>query len=1120
MVFRMHISAKRTISHVTLLLSMIVGVLGWSAAPARSGVQDGYQVPTVVIPYAWKKPTMDGIVRDDEWQNAASVTALQTTSKAISARQTRFWLMWDEDNLYVAMRSPLRPGERLIQALRDPDHDVNVVFDDAYEVWLDLGTHSPGGEPVFFQYLSNFTGTRYDVMFEPAVGNSRIGWTSHWLPQNHLSKDGRSWEMEMAIPRQSMYKMTPFADGFAFTGLLTRDYKRPWEQVSFGGSGSFSVRETYPHFILSKSAPAVHLLSVGDPVAQTFGVHLAATGTTQTQSLKWEYASDGGVEKHGQFEVHPGQTTTLPPMLGLDQPGPGGYRIKVLSADGTMIYLDWSAPRQWGDRSALSQKLNDTGNQVVLTLQYNPVHNYLRVKGDLIDYDARSAIARYVLSVRDATGKVLAQKNLHLDRLAYVRDVVHFPALSPGRYAANLTTYDRSGKVVFTRDSKFEKKDAAKAFAWWNTKRGNIEKVISPWTPVRTTAGRFDVWGRTMRIGAVGLPAQITTQGRPLLARESTLVARFADGKTLMAAGASPRIISAVPNRGIARSQGQLGPLQVSSQVTTEFDGMYRVDLTITPNKPTVVRSLKLVVPLRSDVATYLHACGEGIRYGFEYRFLPAAKRGQLWNSQSVDGQPMTVGSFIPYIWLGDTTGGLCWFADSDQGWVPNDTTPAIEVRRDGANSTDLVLNFISKPYTLSRPRKISFAFQATPVKPIQPGWRMDTWWTNDSFQDWAQVESEGHAGNMGLIFSSLPFPLNPAKSRQMVEERHKQTNAEIFGFAKYRANAVPYFEHINMGEQFVPELTYFGDEWRTQVTRGLSYGKSLQDFMVYHVSHWVNDSDIDGFYIDNVSPIADDNIEAGRGYRLPDGRIQPAYQIFDTRRYFLRLRAALAEQGKSGKLVLHITNHMIAPWIGACDIALDGEDHVIYPEMHNDFMDFWSPERLRLDYPGEWGAAVNFLQEYQGKWDPVTLKKAMRAYTGMLILNDTLASANANGLNPELWTARDKFGIQSRDVRFLGYWMPQTGLESRTEHVSLAGWLKPGGSGSNKLLLAVVNTGEACDATVKVDFHKLGLPDLGQCSITDAETGQSVSVAADGVLKVAVPRHDYRQIVIQPRSR
>jgi len=114
---------------------------------------------------------------------------------------------------------------------------------------------------------------------------------------------------------------------------------------------------------------------------------------------------------------------------------------------------------------------------------------------------------------------------------------------------------------------------------------------------------------------------------------------------------------------------------------------------------------------------------------------------------------------------------------------------------------------------------------------------------------------------------------------------------------------------------------------------------------------------------------VADDNVDAGRGYRLPDGRIQPSYQMFDTRQFFLRVRAVFAENGKSGKFVLHMTNHMMVPWIGAADIALDGEDHVTFPELGKDFIDFWSPERMRLDFPEQSGVAVTFLQEYQGKW-------------------------------------------------------------------------------------------------------------------------------------------------------
>ena len=444
---------------------LVLGLLLWLIASLRlasaQSVQQDYKAPTIIIPYAWHKPTLDGIIHDEEWQGAVSANALQTTAKAVSARQTRFWLMWDEDNLYLAMRSPLRPSERLIQALRERGHDVNVVFDDSYEIWLDVGTHSADGQPVFFQYLSNFAGARWDVMQEPAVGNSRLSWTAGWKPHNRLTPDGKFWEMELAIPRRSLYKETAFHDGFAFSGLLARNFKRPWDQVTLAGSGSFSVRETYAHYILSKNAPAIHLMAVGDPTARTFGLALSAFGPVglAAQTLHWRFESDGDVRREGALVAQPGKLTPLPPALALDKEGAGAFRIQVLSANGKTLYLDWSARREWSGREALAQTLHDTGDRIALTIALNPARDYLRVSGDFIDYDARSAIARCVVTARDGQQRVLAQKEVRPDALAYARGVLTLPHLLPGAYSAELVAYDKRGSALLTRRTEFAKKD-------------------------------------------------------------------------------------------------------------------------------------------------------------------------------------------------------------------------------------------------------------------------------------------------------------------------------------------------------------------------------------------------------------------------------------------------------------------------------------------------------------------------------------------------------------------------------------------------------------------------------------------------------------------------------------
>jgi hypothetical protein len=1062
-------------------------------ACTAAGVGDGYKSPQVMVPYAFTKPTMDGVVGDSEWQGAASINALRTVNGQVSPRQVTFYLMWDEDNIFWAMRSPMRKGERVIQEIREQDKDVNCVFDDSYELWFDVGAKSPDGQPVYFQFLSNFAGARYDVMQEPAVGNSRVSWTSGWIPKSRITADG-TWECEVAVSRKAMYKDTPFAEGFKFSSLMSRNFKRPWEQNTVEGLGVFSTRESYTACVLSKEAPAVHLTGVADTASQTLGLALGAWSKND-QSVRWSFESDGGVSKSGVLDVNAGKTVSLPAMLDLDKPGDGYYRIKVTSVGGDKTYLDWCSARKFGDMSSLSQQMKDTGDRVNLALTFNPVGGYLRARGDFIDYDNRAVIDRCLVSVNNAAGKEIASTELKIDSLAYVQGVIKLGDIPNGDYVTRLRALDSTGKEVLVRDSNFSKKDASKEFPWWNTKHGNIERVVSPWTPVTYKNGQIGVWGRTMRSGAAGLPAAITTQGVNVLARPAEIVLKGADGVTKKAALGKTAATLKADHRVTLTNKTKLGNLDLSSVVTAEFDGMYKVDLTVTPKKATQVGSLQVVIPINEDLAQYFHVSGEGIRYGFDYGFIDKAKTGRLWDSRKIDGQHMTVGSFVPFIWIGCTKGGLSWFADNDQGWAPNDDVPAIEIRRDG-KSVDLVLNLISKPFTIDSPRHITFGFEATPIKPMHKGWRMDTWWCGDTFFDFAQVQPRGG----DIIWTSMPAPLDKAASKALVDSFHASGK-----------NAVPYFENNSMGG-FGPEPGYFGEQWKSSVNGALWFEKTLSDYMIYSLYNWAKDCDIDGFYVDNIRPEPCANIEAGRGYLLPDGRVQPTYQIFDVRKYYLRMRAAFIEAGKTEpKIVLHMTNNMVIPWIGAADMAYDGEHNVLYPEMGKDFMDAWSLDRMRLDFPAQWGTPINFMNEYQGNWDKDKLAKAYRAYRGMVILHDALPTGNAPWwMFPDFAKARKDFGIDADDVRFIGYWQSGSGLSADAQAVKLAGWVRPG-----KVLVAVVNRGEAGKVTLSVDGKKLGLPAASTWQVIDGETGETFSANASGKITLPVERHDYRQIVI-----
>jgi len=1042
------------------------------AASCAAGLsaETPYRHPTMVIPYAWEKPTIDGVIDEAEWQGAASFRALQTTGRQISARQTRFWIMWDEEHFYVAMRSPLRPGERPIQQHRgrEPGMNLDVIFDDSYEIWISVGaTDTLTGQPdCSTQFLANFAGGRYDAIHQPAVGNSRTSsYDTNWEPVSRLTQDN-VWEMEMVIPRESLGTTErPFHEGMSMRALFARNYKRPWDQANVEGTSSFSVIDTHSEFILSKTAPALHLLSVGDAAKGTIGLALAAYGQSDAD-ISWHYHSDA-VTREGTASVGKGVLTQVVNEPELDAPGSGHFRITATGADGEVL-LDWQTQRAFG--RIPKDEFADRGDVLNLGINFNPVRDYARVFGDFINYDDRDAIHEIVIVVSDADGTEIKRTTTELDAFAYARAVMHFEELPLGEYTVRLECLDANGDLIASRDSTFTKEDLAEKYEWWNTPRGNIETVVSPWTPVTLDDGVFGIWGREMTVGAAGIPSRVTTQDHDILAAPGRLVATMADGTEVEATGAASRTVFDEDHRKVVEVESALGDIAITSEVRVEFDGMYKVTMTLTPKRPVAVRDLKVVLPYAEAMGDYIHAVTAEIRSAYWYGFTPQGA-GRVWASTDLGDKTMRIGSFIPYVWLGSTKGGLCWFADSDEGWIPNDEVPAIEIQRNTAGQVDLVFNLVSTEATLDAPRTITFALQASPVKEMPPRWREENWWCGDTFRQYAHDQN--------LIFASTPFvvPAYAEKAKEIVAAQHKAGRP-----------AVPYFIHsVLPAPHLVPELRDMADEWQSNFnsygTKNLVYEGSLNDYMIHNWSKWAEEFGIDGYYIDNMVPMQCDKIEAGRGYRLPDGRIQPAFQMFGTREYFLRSRALFLEQRPKSMLVIHMTNCMILPWVGPADLAYDGEHHVIYPEMGKTFMDFWSLERMRVDFPGQWGVPIDFMHEYQGAWDQAEMHIAKRAYFATVMLHDALPYGNNNGHARHLIAQRRAFGIGEDDVRFLAYW-DDTGLSAEGDDIKLAGWQRPG-----KLLLLVANFGEAQDARVTLDLTKLGWAG-GALSVTDAEAG------------------------------
>ena len=191
---------------------------------------------------------------------------------------------------------------------------------------------------------------------------------------------------------------------------------------------------------------------------------------------------------------------------------------------------------------------------------------------------------------------------------------------------------------------------------------------------------------------------------------------------------------------------------------------------------------------------------------------------------------------------------------------------------------------------------------------------------------------------------------------------------------------------------------------------------------------------------------------------------------------------------------------------------------------------------------PRQLGVSVTFKPEFVDapRWQGgrYTYDQVFRSYAAAMLLHDLVPMGGWR--IPTTWfLARDRFGIGADDVRFLGYWEQGSGIRSENPEVLVSAWQRP-----DRLLLAVVGMqkrhGRAA-TVVRIDWKKLGLPAPQEWYVYDAErlatyayldpaTGEPVNTLEpyapnlalhpDGSLTIEVTRHDYRQLIIQHKSR
>lgn len=634
----------RCLCSVAIVIVLTSVALAWADPPLLT--VGALSTPVVV----------DAKAGEDEWRGATPVIGFARPGGQPASATFSCWIATDPVGVVVLWRCRNRP------VAQQRGHDGELWRDDSVELML-----QPPGAPSYWHFMVSASGDKWE-----AAGRDG-SWNAAWEAAVAVSSD--SWLVEMRVPFAALGTTAPAA-GTVWRGNLNRSSVGDVREVSSWApvAQSFHEPERFgylrfttgpcPVAVQSVRRAAGHRVIV-EPVL-TPGAKLSASLLREGQQVSVQTAEQGGAV-----------------VLALEQPGSFVLSLQGTDGQGAMVFRQEVPVVRKPPLAVTCAWRLLTGREATLQVDWSGLEEpWERMSVQLA--------GREVASISPpATGTSTAVP-LDLSLLPAGETELLVAAWAGGRCLAEL----RQTLTVPQRP------------AWLGSTEGVSDELPQPWTPVAVEGTEVKCWGRSYDFGQSALPERITTAGAQVL---------HAPLKLLVSAGGrqqqwGPAQIEWTERRDSKaqcniQAAGAEAALQVTA--TTEFDGMMRLDLVVTPRPGAKIDAVLLEVPISLAHARYLHACD-----GSWGRSVVGALPDEGWKHD-----------FMPFVWLGDEDRGLQWFCESDEGWRPADPEAVLTIERSGQAAV-LRVNMVGRPLEAGANFRTTFGLQATPVKPIPSDWR------------------------------------------------------------------------------------------------------------------------------------------------------------------------------------------------------------------------------------------------------------------------------------------------------------------------------------------------------------------------------------------------------------
>ncbi len=643
--------------------------------------------PSIQVGLLHSIPVIDGVADAQEWNEASVTNTFHILgSESVLLPAAKAFIGFDKNAIYVAIVCPYAFGEKPKAEKRKRDGDL--WLDDAFEVFIDP-TH---GHKTAYQFVVNAANSISDSRATDAT------WNGEWKVATSQAAD--SWSAEFRIPFATLGVTSP--ESATTMGLnicldkkdkLTAFYS--WAPFV---SGTFHQPGILGHLILAPNGPSISglLFKKGNNLGFDMQTLLQTPGISA--SLK---VTRNGVSVGESSKSLGGSVRLTVPITGGDKPEPADYRWEI------------NAGSSIGDQLYHHSGILTISPPLAISLRKFFIQGKLAMDVDMAGLIGSEPAAVQVNITGDDGKQILSQRS---DSIVKRKSTIYFDVskLAAKDYKINASVIDAGGNSIATAQTSFAIPPTP---VWLNSKAGISDKVLAPWTPLKTSISKGTVsvspWGRTYTFVGTPFPSNISTRGASILSSPMTLKL-VVDGKLVTFKGLL-QVVKETGSQVILSGTGKAGSLSVEFKDTIDFDGHSFVNLKLRGSSDVTLNSMSIEAPIKKQYAKY--------RY-----FYPSTN----WSSSVADGYLPAKGwehDFVPMVWLGDEDRGFALYTTSEQNWTMDGKIKPMQAVHSSKDVVSLRFNIVSKPIVLtaSQAQKgldYEFGFEATPVrKPDKDVW-------------------------------------------------------------------------------------------------------------------------------------------------------------------------------------------------------------------------------------------------------------------------------------------------------------------------------------------------------------------------------------------------------------